>query len=153
MPSLRNRIIFAALLPLSFALWVPATLGHAQQADSGESFAPYLERPAVQAFISRIVAEHRFDRESLSELFGAVRTQHKALASLAKPVEKTWEWHEYRRLFVKPTTHRRQPQVLAAASCAVGACPVPFWCAARGGAIDLGDREPLRQVQGTLPSL
>ncbi len=103
MPSLRNRIVLAALLPLSFALWVPVAVGNAQaQDDAAVAVAPYLERPAVQIFIARMVVEHDFEREALSELLGGVTTQHKVLASLMRPVEKTWEWHEYRRLFVKP---------------------------------------------------
>ncbi len=102
MLGLLNRISLAGLAALSCALLAAAPVGHAQTADAELNHTPYVERQAVQKFIARMVSEHRFERTPLVSLLSGITPQHKALESLSRPVEKTWEWHEYRRLFVKP---------------------------------------------------
>lgn len=58
---------------------------------------------AIQAraeFISRMVAEHGFERSELERLFAGVEINDAILQTIAKPAERVLAWHEYRDIFV-----------------------------------------------------
>ncbi len=67
----------------------------------GSARANYAERQEVKDYVARLVAEHGFDEAELLALFAVAEKQERILESIARPVERTLEWHEYRRIFLK----------------------------------------------------
>lgn len=66
----------------------------------GSAWGDYGERPEVQAYIDRLVAEHGFERDALAALFAATRRNDDVLARISRPAERALAWHQYRRIFV-----------------------------------------------------
>jgi membrane-bound lytic murein transglycosylase B len=71
------------------------TAGHAAHAID-------TERPEVQAFIDRMVAEHSYDREKLLSVLADAESKESIIEAISRPAERTLEWHEYRNIFLKP---------------------------------------------------
>jgi membrane-bound lytic murein transglycosylase B len=55
----------------------------------------------VQEFVKEMAAEHDFDESELLELFHRAERKSHVLESIARPAERTLEWHEYRDIFLK----------------------------------------------------
>ena len=67
---------------------------------AGSAWGNYGERPEVQAYIDRLVAEHAFERSALAPLFAATRRNDDVLARISRPAERALAWRQYRRIFV-----------------------------------------------------
>jgi membrane-bound lytic murein transglycosylase B len=52
------------------------------------------------AFIDKMVAEHGFDRSSLTTTLSEATIDQKILDAMARPAERVVPWHEYRAIFV-----------------------------------------------------
>ena len=96
----------------------------------GSARANYAERQDVQDYVAGLAAEHGFDEAELLELFAVAEKQERILESIARPVERTLEWHEYRRIFLKDERIRQgvafwreHAETLAAAEAAYGVPP------------------------------
>ena len=56
--------------------------------------------PDVQSFIDAMVSEHSYDRETLESVLLQAETKESILEAIARPAERTLEWHEYRDIFI-----------------------------------------------------
>jgi len=56
--------------------------------------------PDVKSFIDSMVSEHSYDRETLEGVLLQAETKESILEAIAKPAERTFEWHEYRDIFL-----------------------------------------------------
>jgi len=65
-----------------------------------EQRGAFAGRPEVNAFVSRMVARHHFDRRALDHLFARATPQPSILKTMAAPAGKAWSWYRYRRTFV-----------------------------------------------------
>ena len=59
-----------------------------------------VENPDVRNFIDSMVSDHSYDRGTLENVLQQARTQETILEAIAKPAERTKEWHEYREIFL-----------------------------------------------------
>jgi membrane-bound lytic murein transglycosylase B len=59
------------------------------------------DRSDVQAFIDRMVEEHSYDRDKLVSVLQEAESKQAILEAIARPAERTLEWHEYRDIFLK----------------------------------------------------
>lgn len=73
---------------------------------SGAAAPAYLERPEVQRWIERIVAEHQLPEPHVRKVVAAGRHRPEILASARRPAE-SMAWHRYRTLLVTPARIRR----------------------------------------------
>jgi membrane-bound lytic murein transglycosylase B len=62
------------------------------------------DREAVEAarasFIERMVAQHDFERDALTELLAQAEIDTRVLAAISRPAERVVPWHEYRLIFL-----------------------------------------------------
>ncbi len=56
--------------------------------------------PEVESFIDMMVGDHSFDRGTLEKILRQAETQESILEAIARPAERTKEWHEYRDIFL-----------------------------------------------------
>jgi len=56
--------------------------------------------PDVRNFIDSMVSEHAYDRGTLEDVLQQATTQESILEAIARPAERTKEWHEYRDIFL-----------------------------------------------------
>jgi len=56
--------------------------------------------PDVRNFIDSMVSEHAYDRGTLENVLQQATTQESILEAIARPAERTKEWHEYRDIFL-----------------------------------------------------
>ena len=56
--------------------------------------------PDVRNFIDSMVSEHAYDRDTLEDVLQQATTQESILEAIARPAERTKEWHEYRDIFL-----------------------------------------------------
>lgn len=85
------RIIFIVGLSLGIVLnAIPVT---AHQPDKFDDMQP------IEQFIREMVAEHRFDKRSLTELFSQSRKHQSILDAISRPAEAK-PWYEYRKIFL-----------------------------------------------------
>jgi membrane-bound lytic murein transglycosylase B len=56
--------------------------------------------PEVRNFIDSMVSEHAYDRGTLENVLQQATTQESILEAIARPAERTKEWHEYRDIFL-----------------------------------------------------
>jgi membrane-bound lytic murein transglycosylase B len=68
---------------------------------NGSAYADYTQRADVRAFVAEMVAEHGFASAELEELFFRAQRKQSILDAIARPAERTLEWHEYRNIFLK----------------------------------------------------
>ncbi len=64
-------------------------------------FADYSQHEKTEDFVSRMVAEHQFDKAELMTLLGDAKKQQSILDAISRPAEKTKEWFEYRKIFIQ----------------------------------------------------
>jgi membrane-bound lytic murein transglycosylase B len=67
----------------------------------GSAHADYADRADVREYISELVGEHGFAEDELVDLFHQAQRKDRILQSIARPAERTLEWHEYRQIFLK----------------------------------------------------
>ena len=58
------------------------------------------DRENVQAFIDRMVDEHAYDRDRVTQIIAAAETKDSILEAIARPAERTLTWGEYRDIFM-----------------------------------------------------
>jgi len=56
--------------------------------------------PEIASFIDSMVSDHAYDRGTLESVLQQARSQDTILEAIARPAERTKEWHEYRDIFV-----------------------------------------------------
>ena len=56
--------------------------------------------PEVRDFIDSMVNEHAYDRGTLENVLQQATSQETILEAIARPAERTKEWHEYRDIFL-----------------------------------------------------
>lgn len=56
--------------------------------------------PDVKLFIDSMVSEHSYDRDTLEGVLLQAETKESILEAIARPAERTFEWHEYRDIFL-----------------------------------------------------
>ena len=56
--------------------------------------------PTISTFIDSMVIEHSYDRDKLESVLQEARIQESILEAIARPAERTKEWHEYRDIFL-----------------------------------------------------
>lgn len=83
---MKRMPLIAALALLTFAF-----------STNAEAYDP--TRGQVAKFIDQMVAQHKFDRQSLNALFRTVETQHSILKAISRPAE-AMPWYKYRRIFL-----------------------------------------------------
>jgi membrane-bound lytic murein transglycosylase B len=86
---------------MNIATRLAVLLGLTSLALHGSAHADYTEREDVRAYVDELVSEHGFEETDLLELFGQAERKDRILESIARPAERTLEWHEYRQIFVK----------------------------------------------------
>lgn len=59
-----------------------------------------VDNPDVKKFIDSMVNEHAYDRATLEGFLQQAKNQESILEAIAKPAERTKEWHEYRDIFL-----------------------------------------------------
>ncbi|MEX0603675.1 MAG: lytic murein transglycosylase B [Marinobacter sp.] len=72
-----------------------------QVSAEGVSESNYAESRAGKTFIQALSDEHGFERAELTRWLGQAERQDGILKSISTPAEKTLEWHEYRRIFIR----------------------------------------------------
>src|SRR5690625_3664177 len=62
--------------------------------------ADYREHPEAQAWLERVVARHDLSADEVRGLLASAQRQPAILDAIARPVERTRAWHEYRDHFL-----------------------------------------------------
>ena len=57
-------------------------------------------KPDVKSFIDSMVSNHSYDRDTLEGVLLQAETKESILEAIARPAERTLEWHEYRDIFL-----------------------------------------------------
>jgi len=57
-------------------------------------------RDDVNAFIDEMVSEHSYDRATLESALSQAESKSSILEAISRPAERTFEWHEYRDIFL-----------------------------------------------------
>lgn len=86
---------------MSIATRIAVVLGLTSLALHGSAHADYTERADVREYVHELVLEHGFEEGRLLALFSQAERKDRILASISRPAERTLEWHEYRKIFVK----------------------------------------------------
>ncbi|WP_166268581.1 lytic murein transglycosylase B [Marinobacter caseinilyticus] len=68
---------------------------------SNETEAGYAAREDGQAFIREMATQHGFSAEVLETWLNQAERKQVIINAISKPAEKTMEWHDYRRLFIR----------------------------------------------------
>ncbi len=68
---------------------------------NGSAYADYSQRPDVRAYVAELVASHGFAADELHELFARAERKQSILDAIARPVEHTLTWAEYRKIFLQ----------------------------------------------------
>lgn len=58
------------------------------------------EREDVKLFIDLMVEKHSYDRQKLEAILTQAESKDSILEAIARPAERTFEWHEYRNIFI-----------------------------------------------------
>ncbi len=64
------------------------------------AYAVDLDLPDVDAFITTMVRQHDYDRETLRDILGEAEKKDSIIDQISKPAEKTLTWAEYRPIFI-----------------------------------------------------
>jgi len=59
-----------------------------------------IDNPDVRNFVDSMVSEHGYDRDTLENVLRQAKIQESILEAIARPAERTKEWHEYRDIFL-----------------------------------------------------
>lgn len=68
---------------------------------NGSARADYSQRADVRAYIDELVATHGFAAQELEELFAKAQRKQSILDAIARPAERTLQWHEYQAIFIE----------------------------------------------------
>jgi membrane-bound lytic murein transglycosylase B len=60
------------------------------------------DRPDIRSFIDLMVEKHSYDRTKLESVLEEAESKDSILEAIARPAERTLEWHEYRDIFMTP---------------------------------------------------
>ena len=63
--------------------------------------ADYSKHPAAQDVINKLVSEHGFDQNYVTEILQTATKQDQILESMSSPAEFTWTWDRYKKLFLE----------------------------------------------------
>ncbi|MFL0803736.1 MAG: lytic murein transglycosylase B [Agarilytica sp.] len=63
--------------------------------------ADYSVHPGAEAFIQKMVSEHKFTEKEVASLLSQANKQESILEAISRPAEKTKEWFEYRNIFIQ----------------------------------------------------
>ena len=63
-------------------------------------FALDTDRPEIKRFIDQMVEKHSYDRAKLESVLMLAESKDSILEAIARPAERTLEWHEYRDIFM-----------------------------------------------------
>ena len=69
-------------------------------AGSASVSADYTQHPLAEAFVERMVTEHKYDRDTVIKLLAEAKKQQSILDAISRPAEKSKQWHEYRKIFL-----------------------------------------------------
>src|SRR5690606_3811340 len=86
--------IAAALRAMALGVTAAFMAGSAQAATEAEIAA------ARDAFVARMVSEHKFDRDEVVELLEGATIVQSVLDAISRPAERVVPWHEYRNIFM-----------------------------------------------------
>ncbi len=64
------------------------------------AFAIDTDRDDVAQFIDRMVEEHSYDRDKLTEVLSSAESKESILNAISRPAERTLTWAEYRDIFL-----------------------------------------------------
>lgn len=64
--------------------------------------AQYDKTPEGQAFIREMAERYGFEASRVKALLAAAERKDSILESISRPAEKTLEWHQYRKIFIRP---------------------------------------------------
>jgi membrane-bound lytic murein transglycosylase B len=59
-----------------------------------------IDNPSVESFIDSMVSDHSYDRGKLETILEQAEVKDSILKAIARPAERTLEWHEYRDIFL-----------------------------------------------------
>ena len=59
-----------------------------------------VDNPDVRNFVDSMVSEYGYDRDTLENVLQQAEIQETILEAIARPAERTKEWHEYRDIFL-----------------------------------------------------
>jgi membrane-bound lytic murein transglycosylase B len=60
----------------------------------------YDEHPKTEQFIKEMVQEHQYDEKVLRDVLSKAERKDSILEAIARPAEKTMQWHRYRNIFL-----------------------------------------------------
>ncbi len=66
----------------------------------------YAEHPQADDFVLDMTRNYGFEDDHVRHWLGQARHQERIIELISKPAERSLEWHEYRRLFIKPERTR-----------------------------------------------
>ncbi|WP_227664007.1 lytic murein transglycosylase B [Marinobacter salarius] len=75
--------------------WVMACFASPLQA------GPYNETPESREFVREMSERYGFEAERVSAILANAQRRDSILEAISRPAEKTLEWHEYRRIFMR----------------------------------------------------
>jgi membrane-bound lytic murein transglycosylase B len=64
------------------------------------AFAVDTDRVEVKRFIDSMVESHSYDRAKLESVLAQAESKDSILEAIARPAERTLEWHDYRDIFI-----------------------------------------------------
>lgn len=67
---------------------------------AGGASADYSSHPSADAFIAKMVNEHGFTAEAVTDLLAGAERQQSIIDAISRPAEKTKPWYEYRQIFL-----------------------------------------------------
>lgn len=88
MKTVRNRVRNGLVIAVLFM--VPAL-----------AWAQYDKTPEGQAFIDEMAKRYGFETSRVEALLATAERQDSILDSISRPAEKTLEWHQYRKIFIR----------------------------------------------------
>lgn len=62
----------------------------------------YHKTPAGREFIAEMAQRYGFEHSRVEALLAAAQRRESILESISRPAEKTLEWHQYRKIFMRP---------------------------------------------------
>lgn len=121
--------------------------------------ADYREHPEAQAWLERVVARHDLSADEVRGLLASAQRQPAILDAIARPVERTLAWHEYRAIFLTEERirqgvefARRHDEALARAEERYGV-PAPYILAILGVETSYGRNTGRHRVLDALATL
>lgn len=89
-----------------FSAWFATVILTAAQSSvlaKTDGVSDYAATSQGQAFVEELSGRHGFEPIELTQWLRQAQRQDSILAAIRKPAEKTLEWYEYRRIFIRPS--------------------------------------------------